>query len=84
MNCVMHFRKKKEINLTTGAVPPPGGSERRSAALCCAAAETHRMHLLVCQESLPKEVPLVTSLGIVWLLIQHRDFYFSQRARKTQ
>ena len=40
--------------------------------------------LLVCQESLPKEVSLVTSLGIVWLLIQHRDFYFSQRARKTQ
>lgn len=46
MNCVMRFRKKKEINLTTGAVPPPGGSERHSAALCWAAAETHRMHFV--------------------------------------
>lgn len=34
MNCVMRFRKKKEINLTTGAAPSPGGSEQRNAALC--------------------------------------------------
>lgn len=40
--------------------------------------------LFVCQESLPEEVSSVTSLGIVWLIIQHRDFSFSQRAREIQ
>ena len=83
MNCVMRFRKKKEINLTTGAVPSPGGSKQRNAALCWATAEIHRMHF-VCQESLPEEVSPITCLGIVWLIIQHRDFSFSQRARETQ
>lgn len=46
MNCVMRFRKKKEINLTTDAVPSPGGPEQHSAALCRAAAETYRMHFV--------------------------------------
>lgn len=46
MNCVTRFRKKKEINLTTGAVPSSEGSEQRSAALCRAAVETYRMHFV--------------------------------------